>query len=63
MRLALSQGIRPERYALGAAAAVWQLAAEEAGTPETLLEQLWLEKGVEANGVRDLVRQKLGGLS
>jgi mannitol-1-phosphate 5-dehydrogenase len=41
MRLALGQGIQPERYARGAAAAVRQLAVEEKTTPTCLMESLW----------------------
>jgi mannitol-1-phosphate 5-dehydrogenase len=59
MRLALGQGIRPDRYALGAAAAVRQLAAEESGSPAALLDQLWQDKGAEATGIRELVREKM----
>lgn len=59
MRLALGQGIRPERYALGAAAAVRQLAVEEATTPQALVAQLWAEKGAEAAPICDLIAEKL----
>ena len=59
MRLALGQGIRPDRYALGAAAAVRQLAVEETTTPEALLPQLWAEKATEAGPIRELVAAKL----
>lgn len=45
MRLVLGQGIKPERYARGAAAAVRRLAIEENTTTENLLESLWKECG------------------
>lgn len=41
MRLALSQGIKPERYAKGAAAALRCLAAEEGTSQEETLRGLW----------------------
>jgi len=60
MRLALGQGIQPQRYARGAAAAVRQLAAEEKTTPASLVESLWKDcAGAHACEVRRLVE---GGL-
>ncbi len=63
MRLALQQGIRPHRYAFGAAAAVaildrsWQ----EKGTPGiTRLEQLWKPcspNGIEKRAILDLLEE------
>jgi len=56
MRLALGQGIQPERYAKGAAAAVRQLAVEENTTPACLMENLWKDcDGVQAAQVRGLL--------
>jgi mannitol-1-phosphate/altronate dehydrogenase len=57
MRLALGQGICPERYAKGAAAAIRQLAREEASSPERLLEELWAEHAGrdEARRIRALI--------
>ena len=56
MRLALGQGIRPERYARGAAAALSRLAMEENTTPACLLDSLWKDGcGAEASQVRELV--------
>jgi len=56
MRLALGQGIQPERYARGAAAAVRQLAVEENTTPACLMESLWKDcDGVQAAQVRWLL--------
>jgi mannitol-1-phosphate 5-dehydrogenase len=46
MRLALSQGIEPERYALGAAAALWQLDGsflDSSAPARKWLEPLWAE--------------------
>jgi len=58
MRLALGQGIRPERYAQGAAAAVRQLANEEKTTPASLLDSLWKDCGEDQVAQ---VRQLIGG--
>ena len=56
MRLALGQGIQPERYARGAAAAVRQLAVAENTTPACLVEGLWTDgDAVQASLVRSLV--------
>ena len=56
MRLALEQGIQPERYARGAAAAIRQLAVEEKTTPASLVESLWKDNGGrEESEVRNLV--------
>lgn len=61
MRLALGQGIHPERYAKGAAAAVRQLAGEEASSPERLLNELWADRGEEGEGprIRELIAAAL----
>ncbi|MEI6563938.1 MAG: hypothetical protein WCO42_06500 [bacterium] len=59
MRLALGQGIQPERYALGAAAAFRQLAVEENTTPVSLMESLWKDcDGADASLVRCLVESR-----
>lgn len=58
MRLALGQGIQPERYALGARAAVRQLAIEEGSTPDVVLRELWSGKGPvqEQSAIQALIR-------
>ena len=61
MRVALSQGITPERYARGAAAALRQLAAEEHSSPAVLLGFLWGD-GVprtDADAIRKLINANL----
>lgn len=58
MRLALAHGIKPHRYALGAAAAVRCLAAEESTTTNALLETLWADHP-ERTSVVALIRQEL----
>lgn len=62
MRLALGQGIEPIRYARGAAAALQQLAAEEATPTAKLLDGLWTGCGTEADvaRIRTLVGKALG---
>lgn len=55
LRLALGQGIQAERYALGAAAAVRLLAAEEKITPAALVATLWKQCGEQELPVRRLV--------
>ncbi len=56
LRLALGQGIQPDRYARGAAAALRQLAVEEHTTPSCLVESLWKDhSGPEESAVRQLV--------
>ena len=58
MRLALGQGIQPERYARGAAAAVCQLAIAEGANPDVVLRDLWSEKGLmeEQHAIQALLR-------
>jgi mannitol-1-phosphate/altronate dehydrogenase len=56
LRLALGQGIQPERYARGAAAAIRQLATEEKTTPACLMGNLWKDyDGAQVDPVRSLV--------
>jgi mannitol-1-phosphate 5-dehydrogenase len=56
LRLALGQGIQPDRYARGAAAALRQLAVEEHTTPSCLVDSLWKDhSGPEESAVRQLV--------
>ncbi len=59
MRLALGQGIQPQRYARGAAAAVCQLAIEEGANPDVVLRDLWSEKGLmeEQHAIQALLRR------
>jgi mannitol-1-phosphate 5-dehydrogenase len=60
MRLALEQGLQPQRYARGAAAAVCQLATEEKTTPADLVERLWEDRaGAQGCEVRRLVEKWL----
>lgn len=60
MRLALGQGISPERYARGAAAALTQLAAEENTTTDPLLENLWQGgHGADEARIKALCRKNL----
>ncbi|MBL8160584.1 MAG: hypothetical protein JNJ61_01265 [Anaerolineae bacterium] len=48
MRLALRQGIRPVRFALGAAAALELLRASQPGEPDVLLDSLWRDSAPDA---------------
>jgi mannitol-1-phosphate 5-dehydrogenase len=61
MRVALSQGITPERYARGAAAALRQLAVEEQSSAAMLLDSLWAdaEPRAEVDTIRNLIRANL----
>jgi mannitol-1-phosphate/altronate dehydrogenase len=60
MRLALGQGIQPERYARGAAAAVRQLAVEEKTTPTCLMESLWKDyDAAQVAQVRQMINAAL----
>ncbi|MEI6167094.1 MAG: hypothetical protein WCS52_07855 [bacterium] len=62
MRLALGQGIQPERYVRGAAAAVRLLAVEENSTPAELLDALWKDRDViQAAQIRQLISSDLVG--
>jgi mannitol-1-phosphate 5-dehydrogenase len=57
MRLVLSQGLTPARYAKGAAAAVRRLAVEENAPAETLLQTLWKEcDAAQAAEVKRLIQ-------
>lgn len=51
MRVVRSQGIAPQRYARGAAAALALLAREEARTPEALLSDLWTDDPAEERSI------------
>jgi mannitol-1-phosphate 5-dehydrogenase len=56
MRLALGQGIQPERYAQGVAAAIRRLAVEERTISAHLMESLWRENdGSQAAQIRQLI--------
>lgn len=56
MRLAMSQGVTPERFAIGAKAALIKLASEESVPAETMLNGLWHdENAAERQRVRDLI--------
>lgn len=61
MRVALSQGISPDRYARGAAAALRLLAAEEQSSAGLLLGSLWTdgEPRAEVDTIRKLIRANL----
>ena len=61
MRLVLSQGISPQLYARGAAAAVRQLAAEEHVDARALLPSLWggCEPKDHVTGVTELIANAL----
>ncbi|MBL8165439.1 MAG: hypothetical protein JNJ61_25885 [Anaerolineae bacterium] len=48
MRLALRQGIRPVRFALGAAAALELLRASQSGETDVLLDGLWRDSAPDA---------------
>ena len=56
MRLAMSQGIQPVRYAQGAAAALRCLAVEEGVSPEKILRGLWNDvPEAESSAIRELL--------
>jgi len=62
MRLALSRGIEPNRFALGAAAALKAVAAEENISENEALESLWGEEAADSamkRRVRDLIARSL----
>lgn len=61
MRMALSQGVTPERYARGAAAALRQLAVEEHSSPAVLLDSLWTdcEPRADQAAIRKLISAHL----
>jgi len=58
MRLALSQGIEPHRYARGAAAALMLLLAEQGGRADAVLDAVWSEP-VSSPEEKDTMKQKI----
>ena len=59
MRLALSQGIEPVRYTLGAAAALQCLQEEEKSTDAGLLDDVWKDAKASPEEKADLKRRIL----
>jgi mannitol-1-phosphate 5-dehydrogenase len=60
MRLALKEGIKPVRYALGAKAALEMLAETEKKDADVLLEDIWRESKAspeEKNTIRQIINQ------
>ncbi|MBI3986707.1 MAG: hypothetical protein HY343_07300 [Lentisphaerae bacterium] len=64
MRLALRQGIRPTRYALGAAAALQMLQETDTTEPAQILDQLWPDAAAaEKPAVKQLILDSQAGLA